>query len=202
MAPSAAISRAGIVMLIALAIPIGLYALGFQFLGIGNPEFQARFARLPLAAAAHVVGGGIALLIGGFQFVARFRVAAPHWHRWLGRIYLLLVLAGGLGGAILAFQATGGLVARVGFFLLAVLWLWSGTAAYRAIRRRDVVTHRKWMMRNYALTFAAVTLRMELGLIGALGYEFEVAYPVVAWLAWVPNLVLVEWWLLARRPAP
>ena len=58
------------------------------------------------------------------------------------------------------------------------------------------------MMRNYALTFAAVTLRMELGLIGALGYEFEVAYPVVAWLAWVPNLVLVEWWLLARRPAP
>ena len=65
----------------------------------------------------------------------------------------------------------------------------------------DVASHRRWMMRNYALTFGAVTLRIQLGLLtGPLGFAFAQAYPLVAWLAWVPNLIVVEWWLLQRKP--
>jgi uncharacterized membrane protein len=196
-------ARLGVVGLILLALPIGIYALAFQPLNLGAPDLQARLDAMPLAGIAHLVGGGIALLIGGLQFVTRLRTAAPHWHRWLGRVYLILVLIGGVGGAVLATRAGGGLVGRTGFFLLAVLWLASGTAAYRAIRIGDVANHRRWMMRNYALTFAAVTLRIELGVIsGALGYEFAPTYQLVAWLAWVPNLIVVEWWLLQRWPAP
>lgn len=192
-------NRFGVWLVILLAIPIGLYALAFQFAGVGAPSFQARFATMPIAAAAHLLGGGIALLIGGFQFIASFRTRHPNRHRWLGRTYLLLVLAGGIGGGLLALNADGGLVARVGFFLLAVLWLWSAAAAYRAIRGGDIDSHRRWMMRNYALTFAAVTLRIQLGTISdLLGFGFEAAYPVVAWLAWVPNLIVVEWLLLPR----
>ncbi|MEQ9003518.1 MAG: DUF2306 domain-containing protein, partial [Pseudomonadales bacterium] len=64
----------------------------------------------------------------------------------------------------------------------------------------DIDGHRRWMVRNFALTFAAVTLRLELGLLtGALGWSFDHAYLTVAWLCWVPNLVVAEWWLL--RPA-
>jgi uncharacterized membrane protein len=154
-------------------------------------------------AAFHVIGGGFALIAGGFQFSTRLRTRAPAWHRWLGRFYLLVVLFGAIGGAALATIATGGLVARVGFFLLAILWLSSGTAAYLAIRRGDVVTHRRWMVRNFALTFAAVTLRIHLPVLQfGFGVPFEAAYPVVAWLAWVPNLVVAEWLILARRPHP
>ncbi len=195
--------RLGVAVVILLALPIGLYALAFQFLGIGDPTFHERFARLPWAAMAHLLGGGVALLIGGFQFVERIRRTAPNWHRFLGRIYLCLVLAGGIGGGLLSFQADGGLVGRVGFFVLAVLWLWSGAAAYRAIRRGDIVAHRRWMMRNYALTFAAVTLRIQLGVMAEwLGYGFDAVYPLVAWSSWVPNLIFVEWVLLATsRPA-
>jgi len=191
-----------VAVLIAFAIPIAIYAFAFQFLGAGDPVFHARFATFPLMAAFHVLGGGFALLAGGFQFSTRLRAAAPTLHRWLGRTYLLVVLLGGIGGAVLATMATGGLVARVGFFLLAMLWLWSGAAAYRAIRTGDVIRHRRWMMRNFALTFGAVMLRLEMGVLtGALGYSFADAYPLVAWLAWVPNLVLVEWFLLRRDAA-
>jgi uncharacterized membrane protein len=190
-----------VVVLILLSIPIGLYAFGFQFAGIGSPEFQARFATSPIMAAFHVVGGGFALIAGGFQFSTRLRRRAPALHRWLGRFYLTVVLFGAIGGAALATIATGGLVARVGFFLLAILWLWSGTAAYLAIRRGDIDTHRRWMVRNFALTFAAVTLRLHLPLLQfGFGVPFDAAYPVVAWLAWVPNLVVAEWVILASRP--
>ena len=103
---------------------------------------------------------------------------------------------------MLAGYADGGLAAKLGFFLLAVAWLVSGWQAYAAIRRGDVTTHQLWMTRNFALTFAAVTLRLYLGLMtGPLNLEFAEAYPVVAWLCWVPNLIIADWWL-ARAPRP
>jgi len=118
----------------------------------------------------------------------------------MGRVYLTAVLIGGTGGFMLATMAVGGLVARVGFVLLAALWLYSGTQAYLAIRRGDVENHRQWMVRNFSLTFAAVTLRIHLGILTAgFGYSFDEAYPTVAWLSWVPNLVIAEWFLVRRR---
>ncbi len=53
-----------------------------------------------------------------------------------------------------------------------MFWLYTGAQAYLSIRRRDVVAHRRWMIRNYALTFAAVTLRLELGLLQVSGLNF------------------------------
>lgn len=48
------------------------------------------------------------------------------------------------------------------------------------------------MVRNFALAFAAVILRLWLPAAVAAGVPFELAYPAVAWLCWVPNLLLAE----------
>ena len=48
------------------------------------------------------------------------------------------------------------------------------------------------MVRNFALTFAAVTLRLWLPASIVAGFPFELAYPVIAWLCWLPNLVAAE----------
>jgi len=88
---------------------------------------------------------------------------------------------------------------RVGFATLAVFWLFSGTRAYLAIRRGNVQEHRRWMLRNYALTFGAATLRIQLPLLIISGVSFPVAYTMVAWLSWVPNWLAVEAWLRARQ---
>ena len=177
------------------SIAIALHAFGFQLRLSGAPDFHVRFDALPIPAAMHVIGSGLALLIGGFQFSRTLRRKYLNAHRWLGRIYLLMILIGGAGSFLLAPQAAGGLVAKIGFFLLAVLWWFSAYQAYRAVRQRDIAAHRAWMLRNFALTFAAVTLRIQLGALSAAGVPFEEAYPVVAWLSWVPNLVLIEWYL-------
>jgi hypothetical protein len=57
------------------------------------------------------------------------------------------------------------------------------------------------MLRSYALTLAAVTLRLYLPAFEMAGYSFDVSYPLISWIAWVPNLLVVEWVVLTRTPA-
>jgi uncharacterized membrane protein len=186
--------------MILLSVAIGLYAFAVQA-GKQNtsPEIIALFSEWPVFFSMHVMGGGTSLVIGGFQFWPKFRRDHINLHRWLGRIYLTCVLIGGLGGLVIAPRSGGGLVAHFGFGMLAILWLFSGWQAYRCIRRGDIDSHRAWMMRNFALTFAAVTLRIYLGFFAAAGIQYADAYPTVAWIAWVPNLILVEWYLALKR---
>jgi len=93
-------------------------------------------------------------------------------------------------------------VGRLGFTTLAIFWLYSGTRAFLAIRRGNVQEHRRWMLRNYALTFGAATLRIELPLLIIGGLSFSAAYTLVAWISWVPNWLVVEAWLRRRKAAP
>lgn len=185
----------GLTLVLLTSALIGVYAFLFQAGVAGSPEFHARFETRYVFASMHVLGSGVALLLGGMQFLTRLRTRVPALHRRLGQLYLLMILVGGIGGLGLAPVAQGGLVARVGFASLALLWLVSAGRAWFAIRAGDVVLHRHWMLRNFAMTFAAVTLRLHLGLLQLAGFSFDEAYPLVAWLAWVPNLLLVEWWL-------
>jgi len=189
----------GVLLLVLASVPIALYGLVFAFSPAANPEFHQRLMTLPWYAYAHFLGSGAALLVGGFQFSGRLRRKWPQVHRWLGRTYLTAVLFGGIGGLGLAAISHGGPPTHVGFALLAVLWLYSAAEAYRAIRAGRVAEHRRWMIRSFALTFAAVTLRIQLGLFTAgLGWGFDEAYVTVAWSSWVPNLVIAEWWFLQR----
>lgn len=160
----------------------------------------------------HAFSGGIALLIGPFQFISGLRNRRPNLHRWMGRIYLTGILLGGLSAFIIAPGMISGLVGEVGLIMLAILWLWTGLMAYINIRAGNVETHREWISRNYALTFAAATLRLWLGILigtqiplletkyeGDFDALFVEVYRVVMWLAWVPNLIAAEWIVQNRR---
>ncbi len=184
------------VMLIS-SLMIGLYALSFFLIDAINPDFKVKFAGSPFSAWGHIIGGGLCLSIGALQFHQGLRQKFPAFHRLIGKVYLICVLVGGIAGFLMAFGANGGPVAKFGFGMLAIVWLYSGAMAYASIRRRDIKQHQEWMIRNFSLTFGAVMLRIHLPLLqGGLGLSFEEAYPVVAWLAWVPNLIFAEWLLI------
>lgn len=170
--------------------------------GHGSPDIKGRFFATALAGWAHTIGGAVAVLIGPFQLITKLRTSRPKVHVWMGRTYLLAVLAGALGGLYFSPTSDAGLVGSVGFATLGVFWLYSGAQAYISIRRGNVQTHRRWMLRNYALTFAAATLRIELPLLIISGLSFQAAYTLVAWLSWVPNWLAVEAWLRKGRAAP
>jgi hypothetical protein len=193
--------KAGWVMMTVLAVIIAVYALLVLLLpGFGPPFIAERRALVPIALVAHLVGGLTALVLGPWQLNSRLRARAIGRHRWMGRGYVLAVLIGGLGALGLAPHSMGGLVTHVGFGLLAVLWLTATFMAYVRIRAGDRARHRVWMIRSYALTLAAVMLRIYLPLSQVAGIPFADAYQVVAWLCWVPNLVVAEWLVLRSQP--
>lgn len=149
----------------------------------------------------HAGASIVALLAGPWQFPAGFRARHPRRHRQLGYAYLLGVVLGGLSGGFVATGSMGGMVTHVGFGLLSLLWLASAFLAWQRIVRGDVNGHQEWMLRNFALTFAAVTLRLWWPLLQALGVSFIESYQTVAWLSWVPNLIAIEIVLqCGRRP--
>lgn len=159
-----------------------------------HPDMKASFLAHSTGIYTHVFASIVALVLGPFQFSARLRQKHSDLHRWLGRTYLTVgVLVGGLSGLYLSQYAFGGPMARLGFAALAVFWLYTGLRAYLAIRCGAVNEHRKWMVRNFSLTLAAVTLRCYLPASMLAGVEFVSAYPIIAWLCWIPNVVVVEW---------
>jgi uncharacterized membrane protein len=184
-------------LLVFLSLGVAAYALVvYAFLPLGvaiHPDMRAGFEAQRAAVYTHVFAAMFALALGPFQFSQRLRARHLTLHRWMGRLYLGVgVLIGGIAGLYMAFHAFGGAVARMGFACLALAWLYTGARAYLAIRSRDVAAHRRWMVRNFALAFAAVTLRIWVPASFATGLEFAAAYAVIAWLCWVPNLVVAE----------
>jgi uncharacterized membrane protein len=146
-----------------------------------------------VAFNTHIIFGGIGMLIGWTQFVSKIRMRRVHIHRTLGKIYVVSCLLSGLAALYLSIFATGGICASLGFGGLAICWLYSTTRAYVSIRRQEIEAHREWMIRSYALTFAAVTLRLWLPILGSVfGLDFISSYVLVSWLCWVPNLIVSE----------
>jgi len=182
---------------------VAAYALAALAVPVLRPLLiQHLLSRAPVALAAHLGGGALALVIGALQVHTRLRERRPGLHRRLGQGYVVAVVASGAAGLVLALGAQGGLAARSGFGMLALLWLAATGIAWWRIRQDDEERHRDWMIRSYALTLAAVSLRLYLPASLAAGLAFEQAYPVIAWMCWVPNLVVAEWLVLpwVRRP--
>lgn len=181
----------------------GIALASWRFVPLGVEAamgFVAYHADLrPLAFFAHVGLAPLALMLMPFQLLPRLRARRPAMHRWIGRSYAVLVLLSGLGGLAMAVGTEAGPVAATGFALLAVLWLGTTATGVWKARVGDIAEHRLWMIRSAALIFAGVTLRLELPLLIASGLEFPTAYTIVAWLCWVPNLLVAEW-ILRGRP--
>lgn len=179
---------------------IGVAIYGTRFF-LRTPS-DSHFARYILPLRLHIAGGMGAMLAGPWQFSERLRARALNFHRWLGRFYLLEVALGSIAGFAMATLSEEGLPTHLGFGALAVLWFFTGLQAYRMVLRGNIEAHRQWMIRNFALSLAAVTLRNWLPLmLFALHWSFHTSYVIVSWLCWVPNLLIAEWLVHRRKLA-
>jgi len=163
------------------------------------PEQRATYLQHEFALGVHVLCGMIALLIGPFQFLGRLRRRFVRVHRFLGASYVASATGLGLSGLILAPRAYTGLVASAGFTVLDLLMLFTTWTAVRMIFASRFGDHRRWMIRSFSLIMAGVMLRVWVPIYGALAaagivsFSFETAYAAIAWLCWVPNLLLAIW---------
>ena len=190
-----------------LALGIAAYSLRYAFLGerAYTPELAPSFRERPVTVFIHTLFGPVALLGGLINLLPATRRGGM-WlaHRWVGRAYVVSALLLGGAGLSLAFHAAGGAGPQAAFVLLALATLVTTLQGYRHLRASRVRQHREWMLRSYALIFAAVMLRLWMPALVTLVYDgqFIPAYRWAAWLAWVPNAIFVEW-IIRRgwRPA-
>lgn len=177
------------------AIFIGFYPLTYFIIDIRFGLLQSKSSILlentywQIGFFTHILSGGAALLFGWPQLVEKWRIKHPNLHRNLGKIYVIMTIMGALSGLFIGFYATGGIIASIGFITLAIIWFLSTMKGFWAIRKGDIETHKKMMIYSYAACFAAVTLRIWLPLLILITREFTIAYQIVAWLCWLPNMI-------------
>lgn len=142
----------------------------------------------------HVFSAILALFAGFTQFSKGFLNEHRKLHRLMGKIYAWNIFVINFpAGMILAIYANGELVGRTAFVLLDILWFYFTYKAVIYARNKNFVAHRNNMIRSYALTFSAITLRTW-HLILSSSFDIPAAqlYMIDAWLGFVPNLMVAE----------
>jgi len=182
-------------LLTCLALFVGIVSLRYALPDIPFPADLPNFRINRDALVVHAISASLALLLGPWQFISGLRKGRPQVHRWVGRGYALSLFVATLTAIWIAPNAAAGHVSSAGFLGLTFSWLLTTSMGVQAIRKRNVAKHRRWMIRSYALTAAAITLRLYLAFIPLFHLNFAIAYPAIAWLCWTPNLVLAEVWI-------
>ena len=199
----------GLILLSAIPLAGGAFRLNQLASGAAVTPDNARFFDSPLPVVLHIVGAGIYALLGAFQFVSRLWQRGVGWHRWVGR--LLLVPCGllvGLSGLWMTLFYPGtNSTDGAGALLLYAFRLLFGSGmvfaiiyGFIAIRRGDMIRHRAWMTRAYAIGLGAGT-QVLTGIVGELtiGTPNELENALLMGAAWVINLAVAEWAIRKQR---
>ena len=180
-------------LLLLLSLPYLEMRRGIDFLKTKQLIYHIKHWRYSFYI--HVFTSILIIISGLFQFSKTILNKYTKVHRVSGFIYLATtLLISGPAALVMSFYANGSYPAQTSFVLLSILWLATTFLAYYYVRKKDYEKHGKWMVRSYALTLSAVSLRL-------FSYLFDVFYlrmdPVdlyilISWLSWTLNLVVAE----------
>ncbi|MCU1586821.1 MAG: hypothetical protein JWN31_314 [Frankiales bacterium] len=194
--------QVGLIAVATIPVVAGTLRLVEVFGGPRSLPHNPRIAASPAPVVIHIVGGGLFLLLGAFQFSAQLRRRNPNWHRRAGRVLMVL----GLGAALAALWMTLLYPRQTGTGELLYLFrLAFGSAmaasialAFQAIRRGDVTQHRAWMTRAYALALGAGTQTFTIGVGQGIFGKTVLSTDLSTAAGWIINLTVAEY--LIRRP--
>ncbi|SEN67102.1 DUF2306 domain-containing protein [Lihuaxuella thermophila] len=172
-----------------------------------NPSFSLHYPLL----VTHIFLAFIALITGFVQLIERVRIQYPHMHRSLGRIYFVSVFLSGMIALVITIYADS-FVKAMAFLTLGLLWLFTGWKGYRLILKKRYEEHRIWMIRNYAVTLAAITARLIVPvcilayvsfhgftLAGGREQMISTILEVNIWIGLLLNLLFAEWLILKKQ---
>lgn len=185
-------------LLLLLSLPYLEMRRGIDFLK--SKQFIYHIRHWRYSFYIHVFTSILIITSGLLQFSKIILNRYTKIHRVSGFIYLFTtLLISGPAALVMSFYANGGYPAQVSFVILSVLWLLTTFLAYYFVRKKDYITHGKWMLRSYALTLSAVSLRLYSYLFDVFHFTMDPVdlYILLSWMSWIPNLVFAE--ILIRR---
>ena len=143
----------------------------------------------------------IFVLLAGFLAIIRKDLGLKNFHKNAGKIYIFLILLfAAPSGIYMGIFANGGFLSNISFMILGCLWWFSTYKAFSLARNKKFIEHKQWMWRSFALTLSAITLRMWKVIIVYLFHPNPMdVYQIIAWLGWIPNVILVEYLILKKH---
>src|SRR4051812_42612864 len=152
----------------------------------------------------HILFSILCLAAGLTQFSSYILKKYKKLHRVAGYGYVAdVLLLAGPSGMIMGFYANGTIWAKFSFVLLSFLWILFTAVAFKRVLDKDYRSHKNWMIRSYALTLSAITLRLlALVLPNCFHLEAFFEYTLIAWLSWTINLAIAEGIIFWKRKAP
>ncbi|WP_312090437.1 DUF2306 domain-containing protein [Chryseobacterium sp.] len=143
----------------------------------------------------------IFVLLTGFLAILRKDFGVKNFHKSTGKIYVFLILLfAAPSGIYMGVFANGGFLSKISFVILGSLWWFSTFKAYQLARQKKFTEHKNWIWRSFALTISAITLRMWKVIIVYLFHPNPMdVYQIIAWLGWVPNIILIEYLILKKH---
>lgn len=154
-----------------------------------------------IAFYIHVFTSIFCLIAGFTQFSSNLQTSYPAIHRLIGKVYVFNILIINFPAAlIMAYYANGLLPTKIAFLILDCLWFWFTLKAFIEVKRKNFKQHENYMIRSYALTFSAITLRTwKLILTSTTSVDPESLYMINAWLGFVPNLLAAEYYIWMKN---
>ena len=200
---------AGLLVLSAVPVIAGASRVTELASGADATPANARVLAVPLPVVVHIISASLFCLLGALQFHRGLRRRRPRWHRIAGRVLVPCGLAAAVTGLwmTLYYPLPAGDGARFGALGLARLGFGTVMAvaivlSFLAIRRRDIVRHRAWMIRAYAIGLGAGTqVLTHVPWVLVAGQPGTGTRAVLMIAGWVINVVLAEW-IIRRRPRP
>ena len=183
----------GIVLLVELSLPYLQIKPGIDFLKTKQLIYHLDWWRISFYI--HVFSSPFVIISGVGQFSRRILKSFPKFHRTSGKVYVFgVLLVSGPSGFLLGLYANAGYIPQISFVLLSLLWIFFTLIAFLQIRKRNIESHSKWMLRSYALCLSAITLRLLAYIFDLTGMEFtpRVNYAIISWLSWTVNLLVAE----------
>jgi len=169
------------------------------YLGFSQSHYGPYFWPRRWGLLLHVAGGITALTVGLVQLWLGLTNRVAALHRALGKLYVGVIAIASVAGFYLSLTISGNAPYGSGLFFLCVAWVVTTSTAVLAIRHRNLLQHREWMMRSYVVTFAFVTFRFGVDALVSQGLAIRDAQGIMAWACWAVPILLLEPLLQIRK---
>lgn len=142
----------------------------------------------------HIAAGAICIGTALIQFSRYILKKSKAIHRWSGKLYVFVVLfLGAPTGLYMSFFAKGSFWERALFMFMAIFWFITTLHGLNTIRKKNVLAHKIWMMRSYAMAMTAVTFRVYHIAFYLLGWDHLENYELSLWISVIGNMLFAEW---------
>lgn len=179
-------------LLVYNTLPYFSFSRDFSFIEERSLLFQSNF--YTTCFYIHIFAGAVCISTALIQFSRYILKKARPIHRISGKFYVFVVLfLGAPTGLYLSFFAKGSFWERALFLFMAVSWFITTLYGLSTIRKKNVLAHKIWMIRSYAMAMTAVTFRIYHIVFYMLDWDHLANYEVSLWISVIGNMLFAEW---------